>query len=266
MSNYKSIFKTIYFCAFFFLLLSCEGRREFPELIETNVSLDFIDIILITSGESITVTPKFEPNILPSRMYSWSVDDSDLATLVSNDDGSVDLTATGSGRSIIRVTSQDGSLTAEAPIRVISAPPVNITDQAEISVNRENNGGPEAGEGSPKLVDGDTGTKFLSDYRQPYTMTLTFDEPLEISFYQLTSANDAPSRDPKDWEIQGSMDGVKWDVLDIRQEEVFEERNMTREFFFDNATAYLHYRFDVINNNGSSLFQMSEWALLSVPE
>jgi hypothetical protein len=247
-------------------LFSCEGRREFPDLVETGVTLDNTDILLI-SGETEDINPRFVPNIFPSRDYLWEIEDPSIADLVMNEDKSVTITAKEAGETVLRIVSQDAAnLSAEAQLKVIASAPVDITDQAQISVNRENGGGPTANEGSLKLVDGDLNTKYLSGYTKPFWVTLEFEEAKVVNFYQLTSGNDAPDRDPRDWEIQGSNDGENWEVLDVRVDQVFNGRNLTREFYFENDTAYTHYRFDVVNNNGGGLFQMSEWRLLSIPE
>jgi hypothetical protein len=37
-----------------------------------------------------------------------------------------------------------------------------------------------------------------------------------IKRFAITSANDAPARDPKNWEFQGSNDGATWTTLDSR--------------------------------------------------
>lgn len=157
-------------------------------------------------------------------------------------------------------------MSAEAQLKVIASAPVDITEEGEIMVNRENSGGPTAGEGSLKLVDGDLDSKYLTDYVQPFWVNLEFEEGKVVSFYQLTSGNDASDRDPRDWQIQGSNDGENWEVLDERVDQTFSGRNLTREFYFENNTAYTHYRFNVVNNNGGGLFQMSELALLSILE
>tara|TARA_R110000796_G_scaffold67449_6_gene154887 strand:- start:21444 stop:22247 length:804 start_codon:yes stop_codon:yes gene_type:complete len=264
----RYIFKTrnIAFIAILLSIISCEGRRDFPEIQETGVNLDNFDIILLVSGNTQDITATFEPNISPNRDYLWTVDDASVADLVMNEDKSVSLTATGSGQTTLRITAvDDTSITASAPVKVISGAPVDITAQATITVNRENGGGPDAGEGSPKLVDGDIDTKYLSGYLSPFWVNLEFDEPIVAGYYALTSGNDAPDRDPRDWEIQGSQDGVTWETLDARANYTFPDRKLTREFYFDNNTAYKYYRFDVISNNGGGLFQMQEWQLFNLP-
>ena len=247
-------------------LFSCEGRRDFPDLVETGVTLDNTDILLI-SGETEEIKARFVPNIFPARDYVWEIDDPSVADLVMNEDKSVTITAVGAGETVLRIVSQDQeSISAEAQLKVIASAPVDITDEAVISVNRENGGGPEGNEGSLKLIDGDLNSKYLAGYEQPFWVNLEFEEEKVVSFDQLASGNDAPDRDPRDWQIQGSNDGENWEVLDERVDQTFSGRNLTREFYFENETGYTHYRFNVVNNNGGGLFQMSEWRLLSIPE
>ncbi len=92
-------------------------------------------------------------------------------------------------------------------------------------MNRENSGGPTGNEGSLKLIDGDLNSKYLSGYEQPFWVTLEFEEEKVVSFYQLTSGNDAPDRDPRDWQIEGSNDGENWEVLDERVDQKRKEFN-----------------------------------------
>lgn len=89
-----------------------------------------------------------------------------------------------------------------------------------------------------------------------------------INGYAITSANDAPPRDPRDWTLQGSHDGTNWDILDTRVGEYWaeggDEHRFTRhEFHFDNAIAYSYYKLNVTQNNGDgSLMGFSEFELL----
>lgn len=258
--------KPLLFALGLLLLGACDGRRDFPPLTETGVTIDR-DIILLISGETLDVTARFIPDIFPAREYTWEVDDPSVADVITNDDQSVSLTATGSGETLLRITSLDAdALTASVRLQVISSAPIDVTDQATLSVYRENSGGPGAGEGSPKLVDGDTSTKYLTGYLTPFFLTLEFETPRIINIYRFTSANDAASRDPRDWQISGSNDGENWEVLDERTNEFFNERFMTREFYFDNNTPYTYYRLDITSNNGGSLFQMAEWSVYAFPE
>ena len=258
--------KNLAYCALLISLFSCDGRTDFPDLIETGVSLDNYDTILLESGDTKKVSATFKPNIVPNRDYIWTVDNPSVATLVINEDKSVTLTATGSGETKLHVTAADDStITASAPLKVIAGPPIDITSQAKITVNRENSGGPTANEGSPKLIDGNIDTKYLTGYAAPFYINLEFNQPVVAGYYALTSGNDASDRDPKDWQIEGSQDGVTWKVLDTRIDYKFPDRKLTREFYFNNNTAYKFYRFNILKNNGGGLFQMQEWRLFNLP-
>lgn len=141
----------------------------------------------------------------------------------------------------------------------------DVTGNGALSVSKDNNGGPTAGEGSPKVVDGNHNSKFLNEYSNDLWMQLAYDEPVIVRAYTLTSANDADGRDPRDWKFMGSHDGVTWTQLDSRTGETFNQRFLTRRFDFNNSTAYKYYRIYITANNGSGLFQLAEWRLIRVP-
>lgn len=86
-------------------------------------------------------------------------------------------------------------------------------------------------------------------------------EPFAVVRYALTSANDAPTRDPKDWTLSGSNDGETWTPLDRQIGQEFAERFETREYAFANATAYRHYRVEITANQGEGILQLAELQL-----
>ncbi len=64
--------------------------------------------------------------------------------------------------------------------------------------------------------------------------------------YALTSANDFPQRDPRDWRLLASNDGGKtWVTLDTRKGEVFSERHQRRVFQLTNQQAFNIYRLQI---------------------
>ncbi len=143
---------------------------------------------------------------------------------------------------------------------------VDITNEGTYSVSRDNGGGPEGGEGSLKLIDNDTGTKFLvGDFRRDLWAQLVYDEPTKVGAYTLTSANDAADRDPKNWQLLGSNDGENWVAVDTREDEIFTNRFQTKRYEFEPPEAYTHYRIDFGENNGGSLFQLAEWRIIRIP-
>ncbi|MGV3763740.1 PKD domain-containing protein [Parapedobacter sp.] len=134
-------------------------------------------------------------------------------------------------------------------------------------VSRDNDGGQFAGEGSLKLIDNDTHTKFLQfNFAGDLWFELEYFEPVILGAYTFTSGNDAPERDPKNWRLEASMDGENWTVLDERTDEVFDERFQPRTFIFDNSEAYTIYRIYVTSVVNSGLFQLGEWRMLALPQ
>jgi type 1 glutamine amidotransferase len=112
------------------------------------------------------------------------------------------------------------------------------------------------------LVDGDIGTKWLT-FSPTGWVAVRLQEAAAINHYAMTSANDAPERDPQDWALQGSNDGTTWTDLDTRTGEDFPNRFQTREFTFENTTAYEFYRLDIRANAGSGLTQLAELELFA---
>ena len=139
----------------------------------------------------------------------------------------------------------------------------DITAAGTLSVSHENTGGAGAGEGSPKLVDGNLATKYLTQVYAPgMWFQLKFQSERAVGAYTFTSGNDPHPRDPKTWRFEGSNDGATWTVLDRRADEVFQDYTQTRRFEVNNTNFYTYYRIVVEANNGESRFQMSEWRLI----
>ena len=121
------------------------------------------------------------------------------------------------------------------------------------------------GESPEKVVDNNSNSKFLifnfNNYK-PVRIQFQLNEPAIVDQYSLTSANDAPDRDPSAWTLEGSDDGQTWVVLDTRNNESFSDRFQTHTYNFTNTKAYRYYSFHLSNNAGGSLFQLAEWRLL----
>ncbi len=145
-------------------------------------------------------------------------------------------------------------------------PPPNLIVEVggKLSVLRDNNGGPDDGEGSKKVIDGDDHTKYLCDFNGRVWMQFEFKEPVVSGVYTLTSANDAPERDPKAWTFEGSDNGSTWVELDRRSNFFFEERYQTKVFRFTNTKAYKYYRIDISELRGNAPFQLAEWTINKV--
>ncbi|GGY78976.1 coagulation factor 5/8 type domain-containing protein [Streptomyces nitrosporeus] len=82
------------------------------------------------------------------------------------------------------------------------------------------------------------------------TLDFSLSEPAAVTAYTLTSGNDYRDRDPRDWRLQGSMDGTTWYTLDSRVDQAFPGRFQERAFTVVNSTAYQAYRIDIGRNWG----------------
>lgn len=147
---------------------------------------------------------------------------------------------------------------------------IDVTGLGTLTVSNENDGGSAAGEGSPKLIDNDVNSKYLFQSWNTAFATnggawfkLQFATPVAVGAYTITSANDAASRDMKDWKLQGSNDNTTWVDVDARTGELFAARYMTRRFeVAGTPQAYNYYRIFMTANNGSSLVQIGEWRVI----
>ncbi|MEV4568223.1 GH92 family glycosyl hydrolase [Nonomuraea sp. NPDC049419] len=117
-----------------------------------------------------------------------------------------------------------------------------------------------SGEVRENLADSDASTKWLV-FTGTGWAAYALSEPVAVVHYALTSADDAPERDPRDWQLQGSQDGQTWTTLDTRTGERFTARHQRKEYRFSNTTAYAHYRLNVTHIGGGSTLQLAEWEL-----
>lgn len=146
---------------------------------------------------------------------------------------------------------------------------IDITGLSTLTVSNENDGGSGAGEGSPKLTDNDINSKYLFQSWNTALATnggawfkLQFASPAKVEAYTITSANDAATRDLKDWKLQGSNDNTTWVDLDTRSGELFPSRFLTRRFEVTAPQTFSYYRIFMTANNGSSLVQIGEWRVI----
>lgn len=117
-------------------------------------------------------------------------------------------------------------------------------------------------ENYPSLIDNLITTKYYISGRRALWVEYISPRPAILSRYTITSGNDVPERDPKDWKLLGSADGVTWAVLDSQLNQSFASRRLTRSFPLDtNTTAYQYYRLQITANNGHTGTQFSEWEL-----
>ena len=119
---------------------------------------------------------------------------------------------------------------------------------SRVAASGENPGG---GEVARSLIDGTPYSKWLT-FSGTARLDFTLERPAAIGAYELTSANDFATRDPRDWTLSGSPDGRTWTVLDTRSDELFSARHLSRVFRIRRAdqAAYRIYRLEISRNAG----------------
>ncbi len=122
-------------------------------------------------------------------------------------------------------------------------------------------------ENAAKAFDGDLTTKWLdhNDWQgspteqDPSWIQVDFAEPQAVNGIFLTSANDAPERDPENFTVLASNDGESWHILTAVIGASFDERFERQGFSFSNALKYSSYRINITKNkNNDGLVQVSE--------
>ncbi|NHC43791.1 LamG-like jellyroll fold domain-containing protein [Motilibacter aurantiacus] len=122
-----------------------------------------------------------------------------------------------------------------------------------------------SGENAPNEVaanlnDLDGGSKWLVRTSTGWVQ-YRLDSAITVVGYALTSGNDSPGRDPRDWALQGSNNGSTWTTLDTRSGQTFASRGLTRQYDIATPGPYSYYRLTVTANNGQPLTQLAELQL-----
>ena len=83
-----------------------------------------------------------------------------------------------------------------------------------------------------------------------------------VQRYTVVSSGDKIPRDPKDWQFQGSDDGVSWTTLDTQSNQTFARRLELKAYTVDSSVAYRYYRLNITANNGDTTFtDLAEFGL-----
>ena len=114
-------------------------------------------------------------------------------------------------------------------------------------------------------VDSQINTKWCDHHNgRPVQWMAKLPKPQVVKGYSFVSGNDVPTRDPKEWVLEGSQDGKKWTQLDRKNKEpIFEKRRQSRSYEFKNDTAFSYYKF-TFKTHDATHFQFSEIGLKGV--
>ncbi|MEV4669261.1 GH92 family glycosyl hydrolase [Microbacterium sp. LWO12-1.2] len=121
-------------------------------------------------------------------------------------------------------------------------------------------------EGAAFLADGNASSKWLAFTNKAWVQ-YQLAQPQPMVRYTLTSGNDEPDRDPKDFRVQGSNNGTDWVTVDERSGELFSGRGETRTFTLAAPSAeYTYYRLDVLATKTPSknIVQLAGWEPIAV--
>jgi hypothetical protein len=127
------------------------------------------------------------------------------------------------------------------------------------------------GEGIENLIDNNVSTKYLVRAIESWIEieTNTFSV---VTGYTITSANDAPTRDPKTWEFQGwdENTGVWITLHTVTDNPSWPAYKTPKSWTFENDKQFKKYRLSIteINDDPQSLMQISElqiWGVQVVP-
>ncbi|WP_420574098.1 HYR domain-containing protein [Kordia sp.] len=110
------------------------------------------------------------------------------------------------------------------------------------------------GEGVQNVIDQNSNTKFL-DFNAfdgiGFEVDLLGVSATAIAM-EIVTANDAPERDPTDYEISGSNDGTNFTSIATGSIPCVSTRFFSRTFSFANTNSYTYYRVNFTNTCGSS--------------
>jgi len=159
------------------------------------------------------------------------------------------------------------TLTPPQPAHAAPGDLVNVALNANVNVKASKENAPA--ETAVKLFDNSSATKWLAGQTSNAWVQIQFlyGDTQAVKKYGMVSADDAPTRDPKNWRIEGSNDGMSWTVLDEQSNQTFSARFQTKEYVIQESKVneYAYYRLFILNNNGeSSNTQLADWKLYAV--
>lgn len=148
-------------------------------------------------------------------------------------------------------------------IQIMNSPvtATDITNSPGVLTAQYQTGSP-TGEEYTKAIDNNTATKYLTFHASGWIQFKPNTAAI-VKQYTITSANDEPTRDPKNWTLQGSNNGLTWTTLNTQTNQSFATRFLKKSYSFTNTTAYAYYRLNISAVQSGSILQFSEWELIT---
>ena len=111
------------------------------------------------------------------------------------------------------------------------------------------------------LFDGDVYNKWFAGnapggtnaLQWPVTVSWNYNIPFTLDSYSIYSANDVPERDPRDWGLWGSNDGVNFTQIETRTNVSFPDRRTGVDFSLGKTVSYKYFELRITKTspNGS---------------
>ena len=219
----------------------------------------------LTNGDPLPAWISFDAE---TRTFSGTPDDADLGAIQ------------------VRVTASDGSLSSSADVSITVT---NVNDAPVANADLATSTGSIATLGS----DNDQGFTItasgsVSAYYRPYKafdgveahdtnnrdswavggnsgwLQVEMPAAQRVGMYSIKAINFS-DRQPKDWELLASNDGVNYTVIDSHSGVDNWSPRETKEFMVDDAGLYTHFKINITDNNGNAYtgfdgFQLFEWS------
>ncbi len=110
--------------------------------------------------------------------------------------------------------------------------------------------------------DGNVDSSWASSQANTHWLQIKLPEASVSTVAQIISRSDGYlSQHPKDFEIQGSNDGETWDTLTSQTGILWSSTSQSKEFNFENETAYQYYRLWVTATDGQTVCSLGEFLL-----
>jgi beta-galactosidase/beta-glucuronidase len=137
--------------------------------------------------------------------------------------------------------------------------PVAAPDPSGIEYS-DSAGDSPSGESPAEAFDKTTATKWLT-FTVPSWLQVRLAAASTAVTYAISAGNDQPSRDPRNFTVQGSNDGQAFTTLDTRTGQTWADRYATNTYTIADPGSYRYYRLNISTNAGDSRIQLSEFDL-----
>ena len=107
-------------------------------------------------------------------------------------------------------------------------------------------------------ADGDANTKWLV-FANAGWLQYGLSAATSITKYTITTADDAPERDPKNWRVLGSNNGTDWTTVDTQTDQNWTDaqRKNTKTYSIPATAPFSIYRLDISANHSNNIIQIS---------